>query len=146
VDELLREAGVTADYLSLPEDERERVLLASSHRPGACARRSPRIRSHARGARDLRGGGAHPRDASGTGAISQYVISKTDGVSDLLEVAVLLKEVGLVTPGAKPPSRLQIVPLFETIADLRNAPAPCAHGSRCRRRAPSSRSLAMRRR
>jgi phosphoenolpyruvate carboxylase len=43
-------------------------------------------------------------------------------VSDLLEVAVLLKEVGLVTPGAKPSSRLQIVPLFETIEDLRQAP------------------------
>jgi phosphoenolpyruvate carboxylase len=30
--------------------------------------------------------------------------------------------VGLVTPGAKPSSRLQIVPLFETIEDLRQAP------------------------
>src|SRR4029079_9826737 len=36
--------------------------------------------------------------------------------------AVLLKESGLVTPGARPASRLQIVPLFETIADLRHAP------------------------
>jgi phosphoenolpyruvate carboxylase len=50
------------------------------------------------------------------------VISKTDSVSDLLEVAVLLKEAGLVTPGRAPASRLQIVPLFETIADLRRAP------------------------
>ena len=57
----------------------------------------------------------------GPAAIRQYVISKTDSVSDLLEVAVLLKEVGLVTPGKTPSSRLQIVPLFETIADLRNA-------------------------
>jgi phosphoenolpyruvate carboxylase len=35
---------------------------------------------------------------------------------------VLLKEVGLVTPGASLASRLQIVPLFETIEDLRQAP------------------------
>src|SRR4030095_2340033 len=58
----------------------------------------------------------------GPEAIRQYVISKTDNVSDLLEVAVLLKEVGLVTPGASPSSRLQIVPLFETIGDLQRAP------------------------
>jgi phosphoenolpyruvate carboxylase len=35
---------------------------------------------------------------------------------------VLLKEVGLATPGKAASSRLQIVPLFETIADLRQAP------------------------
>jgi phosphoenolpyruvate carboxylase len=39
----------------------------------------------------------------------------------MLEVAVLLKEVGLLTPGASPASRVQIVPLFETIGDLHNA-------------------------
>jgi phosphoenolpyruvate carboxylase len=48
------------------------------------------------------------------------IISKTDGVSDMLEVAVLLKEVGLLRPleGALD---VNIVPLFETIGDLRNA-------------------------
>jgi phosphoenolpyruvate carboxylase len=49
------------------------------------------------------------------------VISKAENVSDMLEVAVLLKEAGLLTPGAAASSRLQIVPLFETIADLRRA-------------------------
>src|SRR5262249_52753063 len=43
------------------------------------------------------------------------VISKTQSVSDLLEVAVLLKEVGLASPGRL---MVNIVPLFETIADL----------------------------
>ncbi|HRE15153.1 MAG TPA: phosphoenolpyruvate carboxylase, partial [Usitatibacteraceae bacterium] len=60
--------------------------------------------------------------AHGEAAIRQYVISKAESVSDLLEVAVMLKEAGLVTPGAAPASRLQIVPLFETIGDLRRAP------------------------
>jgi phosphoenolpyruvate carboxylase len=59
----------------------------------------------------------------GPEAIRQYVISKTDNVSDLLEAAVLLKEAGLVSPGNPPASSLQVVPLFETIADLRHAPA-----------------------
>jgi phosphoenolpyruvate carboxylase len=120
--ELLREAGVTADYQALPEPERERVLLAelASRRP---------LRSSFAAYSELAMGelaifeaaaGVHRR--LGPNAIRQYVISKTDSVSDLLEVAVLLKEVGLATPGAELASRIQIVPLFETIADLRRAP------------------------
>ena len=48
-----------------------------------------------------------------------YVISKADSVSDILEVAVLLKEVGLLRPRE---GRLDvdIVPLFETIGDLQH--------------------------
>ena len=49
-----------------------------------------------------------------------YVISKADGVSDLLEVAVMLKEAGLLHP-LKGELDLNIVPLFETIGDLRNS-------------------------
>ncbi len=51
-----------------------------------------------------------------------YVISKADGVSDILEVAVLLKEAGLLRP-REGELDLNIVPLFETIDDLRNAGA-----------------------
>ncbi len=35
----------------------------------------------------------------GAGAIANYVISKTQNVSDLLETALLMKEAGLFTPG-----------------------------------------------
>ena len=55
----------------------------------------------------------------GRAALPNYVISKTDGVSDVLEVALLLKEVGLLRPGELPRLYVNIVPLFETIADLR---------------------------
>ena len=54
----------------------------------------------------------------GPAALPNYVISKADGVSDMLEVALLLKEVGLLRAGEKPRLHLNIVPLFETIADL----------------------------
>jgi phosphoenolpyruvate carboxylase len=47
------------------------------------------------------------------------VISKTNGVSDLLEVGLLLKEAGLLRPRERELD-VNIVPLFETIADLRN--------------------------
>lgn len=54
----------------------------------------------------------------GAQAMPNYIISKADGVSDLLEVALMLKEVGLLRPGEQPRLDLNIIPLFETIADL----------------------------
>ena len=56
----------------------------------------------------------------GAEALPNYIISKADGVSDLLEVALLLKEVGLLHAGENPRLELNIIPLFETIADLRD--------------------------
>ncbi len=57
----------------------------------------------------------------GEQALVNYIVSKTDGVSDLLEVAILLKESGLLVPGDRPQSHVNLVPLFETIEDLRNS-------------------------
>jgi phosphoenolpyruvate carboxylase len=57
---------------------------------------------------------AHAR--FGADVIPQCIISMSEGVSDLLEVALLLKEVGLVDPSGR--SAINIVPLFETIEDL----------------------------
>ena len=56
----------------------------------------------------------------GTAAIHNCIISKTDDVSDLLELAVLLKEAGLLRP-LENALDVNIVPLFETIGDLENA-------------------------
>jgi phosphoenolpyruvate carboxylase len=66
------------------------------------------------------------REVFGREAIRHAIISHTESVSDLLEVLVLLKECGLVhgtlgEPQAK--SDLVVVPLFETIADLRQTHA-----------------------
>jgi len=52
----------------------------------------------------------------GAEAIPQCIISMCTGVSDMLEVALLLKEAGLVDPSGR--SAINIVPLFETIEDL----------------------------
>ena len=65
----------------------------------------------------------------GEAALPNAIISKTDSVSDLLEVALLLKEAGLLQPasplgGGQPPKLgMNIIPLFETIGDLRNGPS-----------------------
>jgi phosphoenolpyruvate carboxylase len=59
----------------------------------------------------------------GRDALRHYIISHTEEVSDLLEVLLLLKEVGLLrgTLDDSAVSDLIVVPLFETIGDLRNA-------------------------
>jgi len=59
----------------------------------------------------------------GRQAIRHYIISHTESVSDLLEVLLLQKEVGLLqgTLDAQARNELIVVPLFETIEDLRNA-------------------------
>ena len=123
IDELLREAGVADNYRALPEEARSRILLAELASPRALRSAFAKYSELALGELAIFETAAAVHRRLGPEAIRQYVISKTDSVSDLLEVAVLLKEVGLVTPGAALASRLQIVPLFETIDDLRQAPA-----------------------
>ena len=67
----------------------------------------------------------------GPDVIPTAIISKADGVSDVLEAALLLKEVGLLRParggadgdGVEATLALNVVPLFETIEDLRNCGA-----------------------
>ncbi|MRD47674.1 phosphoenolpyruvate carboxylase [Caenimonas koreensis DSM 17982] len=63
------------------------------------------------------------RERFGAQAIRHYIISHTETVSDLLEVLLLQKEVGLMagTLDDKAMAQLIVVPLFETIEDLRNA-------------------------
>ncbi len=120
VAELLARAGVHRDYGALAERERVALLVADLANPRLLdtphIARSALLESELailRGAADI-----HHR--FGPEALPNYVISKCQSVSDLLEVAILLKEVGLLTP-----SRLMvnIVPLFETIADLKGCAA-----------------------
>jgi phosphoenolpyruvate carboxylase len=122
VDELLREAGAAVDYRALSEAQRQQVLLAELESPRPLRSKFAQYSELARGELAIFEAAAGVHQRLGCAAIRQYVISKTDSVSDLLEVAVLLKEVGLVTPGKSPSARVQIVPLFETIGDLQKAP------------------------
>jgi len=119
VAELLTSAGVVADYLGLPESRRIAVLVAELGNPRLL--RSPYRDYGEETARELAivDAAARLRRQFGPGAIANYVISKAASVSDMLEVAILLKEAGLFTPGEAPDCGLRIVPLFETIDDLR---------------------------
>jgi phosphoenolpyruvate carboxylase len=57
----------------------------------------------------------------GADVIQQCIISMCQGMSDMLEVALLLKEAGLIDPSGR--SAVNIVPLFETIEDLQASSA-----------------------
>ncbi|HZZ89613.1 MAG TPA: phosphoenolpyruvate carboxylase [Caulobacteraceae bacterium] len=123
VGELLQVAGACADYAALGEAERIALLEGElkTLRPLA----SPLADYCDETLKELAVLRA-AADASaryGPKAIDTYVISKTTGVSDLLEVYVLLKEVGLYAPGDPARSPILVAPLFETIADLEAAPA-----------------------
>jgi phosphoenolpyruvate carboxylase len=63
------------------------------------------------------------QDEIGPAAASTYIVSMTTSADDLLRVLVLAREAGLVDlAGAPPRSRLDVVPLFETLDDLEHAP------------------------
>ena len=120
--ELLREARVAPDYLALDEAARQKLLLAELATPRPLRSPFANYSDLAQGEFAIVERAAAVLASLGPRAIRQYVISKTESVSDLLEVAVMLKEAGLVVPGERPASALQVVPLFETIGDLRRAP------------------------
>jgi phosphoenolpyruvate carboxylase len=63
------------------------------------------------------------QDETGEAAACTYIVSMTRGPDDLLRVLVLAREAGLVDLAADPAhSRLDVVPLFETLGDLERAP------------------------
>ncbi|HJP86591.1 MAG TPA: phosphoenolpyruvate carboxylase [Gemmatimonadaceae bacterium] len=63
------------------------------------------------------------QDEAGEAAACTYIVSMTRSVDDLLKVLFLAREAGLVDlAGKKPMSRLNVVPLFETLDDLEHAP------------------------
>ena len=63
------------------------------------------------------------QDETGPETASTYIVSMTRGPADLLRVLLLAREVGLVDLAADPPwSRIDVVPLFETLGDLEHAP------------------------
>src|SRR3989442_6215048 len=63
------------------------------------------------------------QDEIGMAAASTYIVSRTRSADDLLRVLLLAREGGLVDLAREPAvSRLDIVPLFETLEDLEQAP------------------------
>ncbi len=119
VAELLAWAGVHPDYASLPEGLRVELLVAelSTRRPLVCD--GAELSELARKELDIVGAAARTVTVLGGEAVPTYIISMCQSVSDMLEAALLLKEVGLLDLSREDPyAPVGIVPLFETIDDL----------------------------
>ncbi len=127
VAELLAAARAEPDYSGLPEARKQEVLLAQLQDPRSLRVRGVTYSAGAESELAIFERARELRQAFGNEAIRHYIISHTESVSDLLEVLLLQKECGLLhgslAPGdiSRTTVDLIVVPLFETIEDLRAA-------------------------
>ncbi len=123
VAELFEQASHGQNYLDMSEEERIQWLLDEISNPRPLL--SPYLEYSESTQGELRilqmANEIHHR--FGHAAIPNYIISMTKHIANILEVALLLKEVGLLQAGENPHLGLNIIPLFETIADLRGCGA-----------------------
>ena len=121
--ELFAEAHLADHYGSLDETEKQKLLLAALRDPRPL--RVPGV-NYTEGTRSelaILDAARELRETFGKRAIRQYIVSHTEAVSDLLEALALVKEGGLMRGviGDAGATELLAVPLFETVADLREA-------------------------
>ena len=128
VAELLTHAGRIPSmltYATLDEDARIALLTGELENPRLLYSPYAEYSDETTGELAIFFAARELRQLYGEAALPNVIISKTNGASDLLEVALLLKEAGLLMPpatyGAKPTLAMNIIPLFETIDDLRNS-------------------------
>ena len=126
--ELLKVASIQADYSSLSEMQKRELVLSLLKDPRPLRVVGYQYSEFAISEIAIFEMAKKTLQLFGNDAIRHYIISHTETVSDLLEVLLLQKEVGLMheTLGKKSSADLIVVPLFETIEDLRNA-APIMH-------------------
>jgi phosphoenolpyruvate carboxylase len=122
VADLLKGARVENDYPALPEEARIALLRRELASPRLLVSPYARYDDETLSELAILRAAAEAHRTYGPGCITNYVVSMTQSVSDLLEVNLLLKEVGLYQPGTPPTAAIMAVPLFETIGDLEAAP------------------------
>jgi phosphoenolpyruvate carboxylase len=123
--ELLATARIESNYSALDEDTKRALLLRVLNDTRPLRVIGAAYSDKTVGELAIFEAAREALNKFGREALRHYIISHTESVSDLLEVAVLLKETGLLrgTLDREAVSDLIIVPLFETIGDLRIAPA-----------------------
>jgi phosphoenolpyruvate carboxylase len=121
VAELLAVAGVTPDYQSLTEPERVALLRRELGNQRLLASPYASYSDETKSELAIVYAAAKAHAEYGPESIRTYIVSKTEHVSDLLEVNILLKEAGLYRGHGEPSASILVVPLLETIGDLDQA-------------------------
>lgn len=123
VAELLAVARIEPNYAKLDEAAKRALLVSLLNDARPLQVVGTAYSAHAQGELAIFEAARTARVRFGKEAIRHYIISHTETVSDLLEVLLLQKEVGLMhgTLDSHATNDLIVVPLFETIEDLRNA-------------------------
>ena len=123
VAELLAVARLETNYSSLDEQAKRSLLVKLLNDARPLRVLDTTYSEHTQGELAIFEAAKAMRLRYGHHAIRHYIISHTETVSDLLEVLLLQKEVGLMrgTLDKQASHDLIVVPLFETIEDLRNA-------------------------
>jgi len=123
VAELIKTARIADDYSALDETARCALLVRLLNDARPLRVPTAEYSGHTESELAIFSMARLMRQRFGHQAIRHYIISHTETVSDLLEALLLQKEVGLMqgTLDHQGRSDLIVVPLFETIEDLRNA-------------------------
>ncbi|MDM7943454.1 MAG: phosphoenolpyruvate carboxylase [Hydrogenophaga sp.] len=123
VAELLATARIEPDYSALDETGKRAVLMGQLNDARPLRVPGASYSAHTLGELAIFDTARSGRERFGSQAIRHAIISHTETVSDLLEVLLLQKEAGLLrgTLDDHAVCDLIVVPLFETIEDLRNA-------------------------
>jgi phosphoenolpyruvate carboxylase len=121
VAELFDAAMPGMSYLALGEDARIALLASELRNSRPLTSSFVKYSEETLGELAVFHAAAEAHGRFGADVIPQCIISMCKGVSDMLEVALLLKEAGLVDPSGR--SAVNIVPLFETIEDLQASSA-----------------------
>ena len=121
--ELMAAAKVELDYSHLQEDAKCALLVRLLEDARPLRVMGADYSEHTRSELAIFETAKRLRERQGAEAIRHCIISHTETVSDLLEVLLLQKEVGLMRGTLQDGAQcdLIVVPLFETIEDLRNA-------------------------
>jgi phosphoenolpyruvate carboxylase len=121
VAELLDAATPGMSYLALNEEGRIALLASELRNARPLTSAFVKYSEETLGELAVFHAAAEAHAKFGADVIPQCIISMCKGMSDMLEVALLLKEAGLVDPSGR--SVINIVPLFETIEDLQASAA-----------------------
>lgn len=122
--EIFKSNQIKVDYLALPENEKQQILLEELSNPRPLLSPFQALSEQTQELIETLDTIRETQQNMGPRAIENYIISTCEQVSDVLGLLLLLKETGMAElTGDKTICDLNIVPLFETVQDLKRAPA-----------------------